>query len=74
MCAVLGKADPEFHDEEIPPPKHAARQPQRSMVRDQSVYFRDKSGTIKMKAKFEKKSGLTTSTHRKNPPFQAALF
>ena len=63
MCALSGKADPEFHDEEPPPPKHAAQQPQRSMVRDQSVYFRNKSGTLKMRAKFEKKFGLTTSTH-----------
>jgi len=75
MCAVLGKADPEFHDEEpAPPPQHAARQPQRSMVRDPSVYYRDKSGTLKMRAKFEKKFGLATSTHRKRPPFQAAFF
>src|SRR6267378_6373634 len=66
LCAVLGRADPEFHDEEPPPPKHAAQQPRqldRSMVRDPSVYFRDKSGTLKMRAKFEKKFGLTTSTH-----------
>jgi hypothetical protein len=77
LCALLRRADPEFYDEEPPPPKHAAQQPRqldRSMVRDPSVYFRDKSGTLKMRAKFEKKFGLTTSTHKKNPPFQAALF
>ena len=66
LCALSGKADPEFYDEEPPPPpKHAARQLQRSMVRDQSVYFRDKSGTLKMRAKFKKKFGLPTSTHPK---------
>jgi hypothetical protein len=67
MCALLGKADPEFDDEEPPPPKHTAQQPRqlhRSMVRDPSVYYRDKSGTLKMRAKFEKKKfGLTTPTH-----------
>jgi len=77
MCALLRRADPEFHDEDPPPPpKHPPqqpRQPQRSMVRDQSVYYRDKSGTLKMRARFEKKFGLTTSTHRKRPPFQAAF-
>jgi hypothetical protein len=28
------------------------------MVRDPSVYYRDKSGTLKMRAKFQKKFGL----------------
>ena len=64
LCALLGRDDPEFHDEDPPPPK---RPPQprrlRSMVRDPSVYSRDKSGTLKMRPKFEKKFGLTTSTH-----------
>jgi hypothetical protein len=63
LCALLGRDDPEFHDEDPPRPK---RPPQprrlRSMVRDPSV-SRDKSGTLKMRAKFEKKFGLTTSTH-----------
>ena len=66
LCALLRKADPEFDDEEPPPPKHAAQPPRqldRSMVRDPSVYYRDKSGTLKMRAKYEKKFGLTTSTH-----------
>jgi len=66
LCALLRRADPEFHDEEPPPPQHAAQPPRqlhRSMVRDPSVYFRDKSGTLKMRAKFEKKFGLATSTH-----------
>jgi len=60
MCALLGKPDPEFHDEEPPRPKRPPppRRLHRSMVRDQSVYFRDKSGTLKMRAKFEKKIGL----------------
>jgi hypothetical protein len=60
MYALMGKADPEFHDEEPPPPpKHPPRLPRRdNVVRDQSVYFRDKSGTLKMRAKFEKKFGM----------------
>jgi len=61
LCAGLGKPDPEFHDEEPPPPKHPARPPRqldRSMVRDPSVYFRDRSGTLKMRAKFKKRFGL----------------
>jgi hypothetical protein len=59
LCALSGKADPEFYDEgPTPPPQHTARQPQRSMVRDQSVYFRDRSGPLKMRAKFEKRFGL----------------
>jgi hypothetical protein len=67
LCALLGRDDPEFHDEDPPPPKpppQPKRPPQprrlRSMVRDPSVYFRDKSGTLKMRTKFEKKFGLTT--------------
>jgi hypothetical protein len=70
LCALLGKDDPEFPDEDPPPPKPPAqpkRPPKprysRSMVRDPSVYFRDKSGTLKMRPKFEKKLGLTTWTH-----------
>ena len=61
LCALLGKDDPEFPDEDPPPPKPPP-QPRRlrSMVRDPSVYFRDKSGTLKMRPKFEKKLGLTT--------------
>jgi len=55
LCALLGRDDPEFHDEDPPRPK---RPPQprrlRSMVRDPSVYSRDKSGTLKMRAKFKK--------------------
>jgi hypothetical protein len=62
MCALLRKADPEFDDEEPPPPKHTAQQLHRSMVRDPSVYYRDKSGTLKMRAKF-KRFGLATPTH-----------
>jgi hypothetical protein len=73
MCALLGKADPEFCDEEPPaPPKHPARQPRHqhlSLVRDQSVYFCERSGSLKMRAKFKKKIGSATSTHRKRPPF-----
>jgi hypothetical protein len=67
LCALLGRDDPEFHDEDPPPPKpppQPKRPPQprrlRSMVRDPSVYSRDKSGTLKMRPKFEKKFGLTT--------------
>src|SRR5450432_1580499 len=70
LCALLGRDDPEFHDEDPPPPKpppQPKRPPQprrlRSMVRDPSVYSRDKSGTLKMRPKFEKKFGLTTWTH-----------
>jgi len=62
MCAGLGKPDPEFWDEEPPPPpKHPPRlprQPHRSSVQDPSVHFRDKSGALKMRAKFEKKFGM----------------
>jgi hypothetical protein len=58
LSAMLGKPDPEFHDEDPPPPKPPP-QPRRlrSMVRDPSVYSRDKSGTLKMRPKFEKKFG-----------------
>ena len=60
LCAGLGEADPEFYDEEPPPPaKHPPRQPRPSnVVRDQSLYFRDKSGNLKMRAKFKKRFGL----------------
>jgi hypothetical protein len=58
LSAMLGKDDPEFPDEDPPPPKPPP-QPRRlrSMVRDPSVYSRDKSGTLKMRPKFEKKFG-----------------
>ncbi len=60
LCAGLGKPDPEFHDEEPPPPpKHPPRQPRRdNVVRDQSIYFHDRSGNLKMRAKFKKRFGL----------------
>jgi hypothetical protein len=60
MCAGLGKPDPEFYDEEPPPPpKHPPRQPRRdNVVGDQSIYFRDRSGNLKVRAKFKKKFGL----------------
>jgi hypothetical protein len=56
LCALLGRDDSEFHDEDPPrlkPPPQPRRL--RSMVRDPSVYSRDKSGTLKMRPKFEKK-------------------
>jgi hypothetical protein len=65
MCARLGKPDPEFYDEEPPPPKHPPRLPRRdNVVGDQSIYFRDKSGTLKMRTKFKKKFGFV---NRYNP-------
>jgi hypothetical protein len=64
LCALLGRDDPEFPDEDPPPPKPPPPPRRlRSMVRDPSVYSRDKSGTLKMRPKFEKKFGLATSTH-----------
>ena len=62
MCAGSGKPDPEFWDEEPPPPpKHPPRlprQPHRKSVQDPAVYFRDKSGALKMRAKFKKRFGV----------------
>ena len=61
LSALLGRDDPEFPDEDPPPPKPPPPPRRlRSMVRDPSVYSRDKSGTLKMRPKFEKKFGLTT--------------
>jgi hypothetical protein len=40
--------------------KQPPQQPRQHVndVRDQSIYFRDKSGTLKMRAKFKKQFGL----------------
>jgi hypothetical protein len=60
LSALLGRDDPEFPDEDPPPPpKHPPRQPRRdNVVRDQSIYFHDRSGNLKMRAKFKKRFGL----------------
>jgi len=75
LCAGLGKPDPEFHDEEPPPPpKHPPRQPRRdNVVRDQSIYFRDRSGTLKMRAKFKKKFGLADLDTQKKTAISGGL-
>jgi hypothetical protein len=60
LCAGLGRPDAEFHHEEPPPPppKHPPRQPRRDkVVGDHSIYFRDKSGTLKMN-QVQKQFGL----------------
>ena len=75
LCAGLGKPDPEFHDEEPPPPpKHPPRQPRRdNVVRDQSIYFRERSGTLKMRAKFKKKFGLADLDTQKKTAISGGL-
>lgn len=62
LCALLKRAEPEFHDEEPPvskspkPKPKAAASPDFSPVR--SMYFRDRHGTLQMQGKFLKKFGM----------------
>jgi hypothetical protein len=61
LCALLGKPDPEFPDEE---PTTLKRRPLPALLpgfAHQSNYYRDKSGAIKLRANLEKQTGIWAS-------------
>jgi hypothetical protein len=58
LCALSGKADPEFHDEATPKRAPPPAFPDLPRAAHRSNYFRDKSGAIRLRANFEKKTGM----------------
>ena len=52
MCALHGTVAPDFYDDEPAKPR-----PDKA-IQSQSILYRDKSGTLKMRSQFKKKYGL----------------
>jgi hypothetical protein len=56
--------------------KRPPQQPRQHVndVRDQSIYFRDKSGTLKMRAKFKMRFGLADLDTQKKAAISGGLL